>query len=142
MAEDAIGKRFGDEIELRGYDDKYIDKNEEREILQIAIHQGIGVDVARTTLAAVCARQDYILESELVRSVKEHFETTAANRGKIDQASFDAIANQIRTAIRGRRNEQELAKLMVMVIEDHGFKVRTGWLFGWYSAVKRRAGMA
>ena len=50
MSEDEIKKRFVSEIELRGYDDKYIDRNEEREILQIAIQLGVSIDSARLAL--------------------------------------------------------------------------------------------
>ena len=41
MTLDEVKKRFVEEVKLRAYDDKYIDKNEEREILQIAIQQGV-----------------------------------------------------------------------------------------------------
>src|SRR5436305_5207154 len=51
---DTVKKRFVEEVKLRAFDDKYIDKNEEREILQIALQQGIGVDGARAALAQVC----------------------------------------------------------------------------------------
>ena len=54
MSIEDIKKRFVDEIKLRAYDDKYVDKNEEREILQIAIQQGIGIDSARQALAQCC----------------------------------------------------------------------------------------
>ena len=54
MSIEAIKKRFVDEIKLRAYDDKYVDKNEEREILQIAIAEGIGIDSARQALGQVC----------------------------------------------------------------------------------------
>ena len=63
MAMEEVKKRFAEEIKLRGYDDKYIDKNEEREILQFAIAQGISIDTARAALAQVCDHDDYILES-------------------------------------------------------------------------------
>src|SRR5215212_3772783 len=68
MALDDIKKRFVDEIKLRAYDDKYVDKNEEREILQVAIAQGISIDSARSALAQVCEHQGYVLESSLLKS--------------------------------------------------------------------------
>ena len=43
------------EIELRAYDDKYIDKDEEREILQIAIQFGVA-STAGMALVQVCGR--------------------------------------------------------------------------------------
>ena len=51
MSIDDIKKRFVNEIKLRAYDDKYIDKNEEREILQIAIQ--LGVSIERVTEGAL-----------------------------------------------------------------------------------------
>src|SRR5207253_159098 len=64
MSLDDVKKRFVEEVKLRAYDDKYIDKNEEREILQIAIQQGIGVDPARAALVQVCDSQGYVMESK------------------------------------------------------------------------------
>ena len=46
MSPDDIKKRIVNEIKARGYDDSYIDKNEEREIVQIAIQLGVTVESA------------------------------------------------------------------------------------------------
>ena len=40
MTLDEVKKRFVEEVKLRAYDDKYIDRTEEREILQIAQRRG------------------------------------------------------------------------------------------------------
>ena len=37
MTLDEVKRQFVEQVKLRAYDDKYIDKNEEREILQIAL---------------------------------------------------------------------------------------------------------
>ena len=42
MSLDEIKKRFVNEIKLRAYDDQYVDRDEEREILQIAVQLGVG----------------------------------------------------------------------------------------------------
>ena len=68
---DEVKRQFVEQVKLRAYDDKYIDKNEEREILQIAIQQGITIDSARQALAQVCEHQSYILESTIVKNMKE-----------------------------------------------------------------------
>ena len=44
MSLDEVKRQFVEQVKLRAYDDKYIDKNEEREILQIALTQGVTVD--------------------------------------------------------------------------------------------------
>lgn len=141
MALDGIQARFIDEINLRGYDDKFIDKNEEREILQIAIHQGLGLEAARNALVEVCAREGYLLESDLMRAVKEHCDSAIAKEGKIDLANYESIFNRLRTTALNRRNERDLMKLIVTVIEDNGMKIKSSWPFGWYRAVKRQAGI-
>ena len=78
MALDDVKKRFVDEIKLRAYDDKYVDKNEEREILQVAIAQGISIDSARSALAQVCEHNGYILESTILKEIKDQVETDSA----------------------------------------------------------------
>ena len=70
MTLDDVKKRFVEEVKLRAYDDKYIDKNEEREILQIALSGGITVDSARAALAQVCESNGYVLETVALRAVK------------------------------------------------------------------------
>ena len=61
-----IKKQFVEQVKLRGYDDKYIDRKEEKEILQLALQNQISVDSARSALAQVCEAQDYVLESKVV----------------------------------------------------------------------------
>lgn len=143
MALDELKKRFIDEIKLRAYNDKYIDKNEEREILQIAIQQGISIDSARSALTTVCDAQDYVLESSLHKLIKDQIDAAAGNDGKIDQKEFDLIFQNARQAAHGRKNDREVKKMIVMMMEDTGNnKVKTGWFSDWYTNMKRDLGMA
>src|SRR5271170_4308412 len=71
MSLEDVKKRFVEEVKLRAYDDRYIDKNEEREILQIALQQGVTVDSARAALAQVCESHSYVLESRVLADVKD-----------------------------------------------------------------------
>src|SRR5262245_31302631 len=135
MSLDAIQERFIDEIKLRGYDDKFIDKNEEREILQIAIHQGIGIDAGRAALVQVCANLVYLLESDLMKLIKEQFD--AVGSAGIDQSTFDGVLAKLRTIVQGKQSDRELKQLIVHAIDDGGLKVKSGWPFNWYRAVKR-----
>ena len=78
MSLEDVKKRFVEEVKLRAYDDKYIDKNEEREILQIAIQQGISVDSARAALNQVCEAQGYVVETRVLSEIKDLIETFAS----------------------------------------------------------------
>jgi hypothetical protein len=142
MSPDDIQSRFVDEIKLRAYDDRYIDKNEEREILQIAIQHGIGIDAARESLAEVCAREGYVLESTLFRLIKDQAVAAAGPAGKVDQKTFDEIVQSAKAAAQGRRGERDLKKMVVTVMEDIGLdRSRSGWFGDWYASLKRDLGL-
>src|SRR4051794_12482688 len=83
MSLDEVKRQFVEQVKLRAYDDKYIDKGEEREILQLALQQGVTVDSARSALAQVCETNGYVLESAALKAVKEMIDIQAGNDGKI-----------------------------------------------------------
>jgi len=139
MTEDEIKKRFVSEIELRGYDDKYIDRNEEREILQIAIQLGVGVENARLALGQVCEERGYIIESAVARQIRREVECTG---GKVDRREFEAIFENTRRAVQGKKNDRDIRKMIVSVMEDTGNnRVKTGWFTNWYASMKRDLGI-
>jgi hypothetical protein len=143
MSVEEIKKRFVSEIKLRAYDDKYIDKNEEREILQIAIQLGVSIDSARGALVQVCDDQGYVMESVILKQIKDQVESAFGNDGKIDQKEFDLIFGNIKRSVQGKKNDREIKKMIVTVMEDTGMnKVRTGWFSDWYTALKKDLGMA
>lgn len=142
MSVDDIKLRFHNEIELRASDDKYIDRNEEREILEIAIQLGIGVDRARSALAQVCSLQGYVMESVVLKSIREQIEVAIANDGKVDQNEFDAVFRHAKDAMAGKKTDREIKKMIVLVMEDTGNnRVKTGWFSDWYAALKKELGM-
>ena len=143
MSIDEIKKRFVNEIKLRAYDDKYIDKNEEREILQIAIQLGVSIDSARGALIQVCDEHSYVMESQVLKQIKDQVESAFGNDGQIDQKEFDLICGNVRKAMQGKKNDREVKKMIIAVMEDSGLnKVRKGWFSNWYADLKRDLGMA
>lgn len=143
MSVEEIKKRFVNEIKLRAYDDKYIDKNEEREILQIAIQLGVSIDSARGALVQVCDDHSYVMESVILKQIKDQVESAAGNDGKVDQKEFDLIFANIKRSMQGKKNDREVKKMIVTVMEDTGNnKVKTGWFSDWYAALKKDLGMA
>ena len=142
MSPDTIQARFVDEIKLRAYDDRYIDKNEEREILQIAIQQGIGIEAARADLARVCEENGYVLESTLMQRIRTQAEAAVAAAGVLEREAFDRILADARTHAQGRKNDRELKKIAVLVLDDAGLnRVKAGWFTDWYTSLKRELGM-
>ena len=142
MSVEEIKKRFVNEIKLRAYDDKYIDKNEEREILQIALQQGVTVDSARAALAQVCESNGYVLESKALSQVKNVVETFAGNDGKIDEKEFADAVTICKKETQGKKNDLQCKKMVIEIIEDNSFKVKEGMFNHWYAKVKKEVGMA
>ena len=143
MSLDDIKRRFVDEIKLRAYDDKYVDSNEEREILQLAIQQGISIDSARNALAQVCEMNGYVLESSIKRMIKQDLEAAAGDDGRIDEKEFNTIFLKAKKQMDGKKNDTQIKKMIVELMEDTGnTKVKTGWFSNWYTALKKELGMA
>ena len=142
MSIDDIKKRFINEIKLRAYDDKYIDKIEEREILQIAIQLGVSIDSARPALFQVCNENDFVVESVIVKLIKDHFESSAIGDGKIDRDQFEQVVEIVKKAVAGKKNDREIKKLIVTVMENTGNnRVKTGWFTNWYASLKKDLGV-
>jgi len=142
MTLDEIKRQFVEQVKLRAYDDKYIDKNEEREILQIALQQGITVDSARAALAQVCETNGYVLESHALKAVKELIDIQAGNDGKIDEKEFNDAVALLKTRTQGKKNDVQCKRMVIEIIDDNNFKVKTGLFSNWYSRVKREVGLA
>lgn len=142
MSPDDIKKRIVNEIKARAYDDKYIDRGEEREIVRIAIELGVTVESALAALNQVCDEFSYVLESRILKQIEDQLATAAANDGKIDQREFDLVFGNAKKAMNGKKNDREIKKMMVQVMEASGNnKVKTGWFSDWYAALKKDLGV-
>jgi hypothetical protein len=142
MTLDEVKRQFVEQVKLRAYDDKYIDKTEEREILQIALQQGITVDSARAALAQVCENNGYVLESSALKAVKELIDIQAANDGKIDEKEFNDAVSLLKTRTQGKKNDVQAKRMVVELIQENSYKIKTGLFSNWFNRVKREVGMA
>jgi hypothetical protein len=139
---DEIKRQFVEQVKLRAYDDKYIDKAEEREILQIALQHGVTVDSARSALAQVCESNGYVLESTALKAVREMLEIQAGNDGKIDEKEFNDALALLKVRSQGKKNDVSCKKMLIEMIEENSYKVKTGLFSNWFTRVKREVGMA
>jgi hypothetical protein len=142
MSLDEVKRQFVEQVKLRAYDDKYIDKNEEREILQMALQHGVTVDSARAALAQVCESQGYVLESVALKAVKEMIDIQAANDGKIDEKEFGDAVALLKVRTEGKKNDIQCKRMVIEIIEDNSYKIKTGLFSNWFSRVKKEVGMA
>ena len=141
MTLDEVKKRFVEEVKLRAYDDKYIDKNEEREILQTALQAGVTVDSARAALAQVCEANSYVLESKVLNEIKDLIETFASNDGKIDEKEFNDCVTQLKKRCQGKKNDLQCKRMVIQIIDDNAYKTSKGWFSNWYTNAKKEVGL-
>ncbi|HEY2784468.1 MAG TPA: hypothetical protein VGJ05_05780 [Fimbriiglobus sp.] len=141
MPADDVTQRLVNEIRLRAYDDHYIDRTEEREILQIAVAVGVELDPARQTLARICADQGYVLESDVVASVRAAVEA-AAREKKIDKTTFEGLVDKAKFVAGGKKTDREARKLVIALMEETAAaRVKTGWFSDWYATAKKELGV-
>jgi hypothetical protein len=142
MTLDEVKRQFVEQVKLRAYDDKYIDKGEEREILQIALQQGVTVDSARAALAQVCESNGYVLESKALAQIKDLIDTFASNDGKVDEKEFNDAVTTCKKATQGKKTDVQCKRMVIEIMEENSYKVKTGFFSNWYARVKKECGMA
>ena len=140
MTLDEVKRWFVEQVKLRGYDDKYIDKGEEREILQLALQQGVTVDSARSALAQVCESNGYVLESSALKAVKEMIDIQAGNDGKIDEKEFNDAVTTCKKWTKGKRTDIQCKRMVIDIIDDNLYKTSKGWFSDWYARTKKEVG--
>lgn len=142
MSED-IRQRFINEIKLRAFDDQYVDRAEEKEILQIAISMNVDLDTARMALVQACQMQSYVLESEVIKEMKNQLRVFAGNDGVVDEKEFDLLFQTTAAKVNGKITNIQVKKMIVEEMEGSGLnQVKTGWFSNWYTKVKKEVGMA
>ncbi len=143
MSLDEVKKRFVEEVKLRAYDDKYIDKNEEREILQIALQQGVTVDSARGALAQVCEGNGYVLETPRAGRHQGPGGNLRQQRRQDRRKGVQRRRRPVQEEThKARRTTSSANAWSSRSIEENSYKVKTGMFSNWYAKVKKDVGMA
>ena len=142
MSSEGFKKKFVEQVKLRAYDDKYVDKAEEKEILTYAIDDGISVASARAVLMQVCEQNGYILESKLVADAKDLLDTFVGNDGKVDEKEFNDTVAMLRKRVDGKKTDLELKRLLLTMMQEHQMRAKTGMMSNWHKKALKEAGLA
>ena len=132
-----IEKQFREYIALQAYDDKYIDRQEEKKILEVGVKNNISVEESLAIIQKVASEKCYVLERDAEERAKEFLANAAANDGKVDKKEFEDAVTLFGKATKGKIREPEMKKRLKQMMEDNGWKAKEGGLFGskWYSAI-------
>ena len=132
-----VKRAFIDYIMLQVFDDKYIDRQEEKKILEEGIKKGISVENGLAIIRQVAAEKGLALEREAEERAKEMLERFATNDGKVDKKEFEDTLAIFKSASKSKIPEPEMKKRLKNMMEENGWQAKEGGLFGskWYSAI-------
>ena len=69
-------------------------------------------------------------------------QTLAGNDGKVDEKEFNDAVTTCKKATQGKKNDVQCKRMVIEIIEENSYKVKTGFFSNWYTRVKREVGMA
>ncbi|MEK8018524.1 MAG: hypothetical protein VSS75_016765 [Candidatus Parabeggiatoa sp.] len=134
---EGVRKQFVDYIMLQVFDDQYIDRTEEKKILEEGIKKGVGVEEGLSIMRQVAQDKGFVLERDAEERAKDMLEAFATNDGKVDKKEFEDVVGIFKKHSKGKLPEHEMKKRLKKMMEDNGWKAKEGGLFGskWYSAI-------
>lgn len=137
MTSESTKKQFVDYIMLQSFDDQYVDRKEEKAILEEGIRKGIGVEEGLAILRQVALQKGLALERDAEEKTKEMLERFASNDGKVDKKEFDDALAIFKSATKNKLSESEMKRRLKKMMEDNGWKAKEGGLFGskWFSQI-------
>jgi len=132
-----VKKQFVNYILLQVFDDQYIDRTEEKKILEEGIKKCLGVDEGLAIIRQVAMEKCLALERDAEESAKEMLARFSSNDGKVDKKEFEDALAIYQSASKGKIPEPELKRRLKKMMEENGWKAKEGGLFGtkWYSAI-------
>jgi hypothetical protein len=134
---DEVRKAFVDFIMLQVFDDQYIDRQEEKKILEEGIKKGMGVDEGLGIMRQVAMEKGIALERDAEERAKETLEAFATNDGKVDKKEFEDAVAIFKKHSKGKIPEPDLKKRLKKMMVENDWKAKEGGFFGskWFSAI-------
>jgi len=132
-----IRQQFIEYIMLMVYDDQYIDRQEEKKILEEGIKRGLRVEDGLSIIRHVAAEKCLVIEREAEEHTKNIIRQYALNDGFIDHKEFEDALAMFNDACKGKIPEHELKRRLKKMMLDNGWKAKEGGLFAgkWFSAI-------
>jgi Ca2+-binding EF-hand superfamily protein len=134
---DAIRKQLVDYIMLQVYDDQYIDRKEERQILEMGIKKGLTVDEGLSLIQQLASEKGFVIEREAEEKTQEVLKQFATNDGVVDQKEFQNALSLFKKVSKGKIPEPELKRRLKNMMQENYWKAKEGGLFGkkWFSEI-------
>lgn len=132
-----IQNQFIEFITLQAFDDQYIDRAEEKKILEVGVKNGISVEESLSLVRQVASQKGLVVERDAEERAKDFLEKAATNDGKVTKKEFEDACALFKNATKGKVPEPEIKQRLKKMMEDNSWKAKEGGLFGskWYSAI-------
>lgn len=132
-----LKQMFVEQIKLRGFDDKFIDRKEEKEILTLIINEGVTMESARQALLQACAYLDYVVETGLEDYIRQTFSDAVAKNKGISKKVYEETYFSVVEKAQNKLPKPEIKKKMKEIVRANSFPVLQGLLQGgdWFSKV-------
>lgn len=129
---DQVILRWIEAVRLRAYDNPYIDKAAEKELLREVIAQGLSFTNARQHLVQICNAERYALASYMEEQAAHALESCVTDPKKkgIDQACCMNAVNLVKQSSYGHLKEAQCRKLVKDLISARQWPVIQGFLKG------------
>jgi hypothetical protein len=128
---------FIDYIGLQTYEDGYIDRQEERKLLERAIELGIGIEEGQSIMKHVAQQRNYVVEREVENQAKELLERYSVSGGVIDKKEFNDAVGLFVSACKGKVSEIDSRRRLKKIVLENHWKVKEGGLFNsnWFTEI-------
>ncbi|CAK0764940.1 conserved hypothetical protein [Gammaproteobacteria bacterium] len=128
---------FIDYIKLQVYEDGYIDRGEEKKLLERSIELGIGIDEGLSIMRDLAQQRGYVIEREVENRAKELLQRFATSGGVIDKREFHDAVGIFVSDCKGKVSERDARRRLKSIVLENAWKVKEGGLFGsnWFSEI-------
>ena len=130
------------QIKHRGKEDSYIDRDEEREILQFALQKGMMLDKGHQVLVEVCTQNNFIMESQLLDDLLEQIKGSLKIGKSLNEKWFLELTSDLLLRSKGYLDTFKAQEMVVALIEDNGIEVDTGFFGNWFLKTKKNLKLA
>lgn len=130
-------RQFVEFVKLQVFDDGFLDRQEEKAILEKGIQLGISVESGLAIIAQLASTRGFVVERLANDRAKQILTQFANNDGKIDKKEFNDAVAFYQSDTKGKIREDEARRRIKQLILDNQWKVKEGGLFGskWFSAI-------
>lgn len=131
-----IRRQFMEYIALQAFDDQFIDRAEEKKILEVGVKNNLSVEESLAIMREVAQTKGLVVERDAEDRAKE-FLQRAVSDGHVNKKEFEDAVGLFKTATKGKIREPDIKQRLKKMMLDNGWKAKEGLFSGgsWFSEI-------